>query len=279
MNSVTAQLTAYVWYRHGLSHPRLTSLLGRLAYLSLAPAQAAYRRQGRGPGFEEVFLWRHRLIDQLLSDCIERRSVTQALEIAAGFSGRGWRCKKRYGDRLRYVETDLPGLAARKLRALRRGGLLVPGHDVVALDALRENGELGLAAVAAKHLDPARGTVIITEGLLNYLPYGEVRGLWRRIAAVLRTFPNGTYISDLYIGDEGLQWLASRAFRWAITAMTMNRTYVHFQTPVAVSGDLTACGFDLAQVHDPARTLEPSGTPPPGGSLIRVFEAAVRSRS
>ncbi|MBV8218022.1 MAG: hypothetical protein JO325_06140 [Solirubrobacterales bacterium] len=37
---------------------------------------------------------------------------------------RGWRFAERYGDRIAYVEADLPEMARRKRRALERMGSL-----------------------------------------------------------------------------------------------------------------------------------------------------------
>jgi len=50
------------------------------------------------------------------------------IEVAAGLSPRGWRFRRRYGDRLTYVEADLPAMAARKRGALERMGSLGDRH-------------------------------------------------------------------------------------------------------------------------------------------------------
>ncbi len=59
-------------------------------------------------------------------------------------------------------------MVALKQRLLADGGLLTPGHSVVALDALADSGPQSLAALA-KTLDPKVGTAIVTEGLMNAL--------------------------------------------------------------------------------------------------------------
>ena len=278
MNSSTAHLTSYVWHRHGLSHPALTSRLGWLVYWTMAPVQAGYRYLGRGPTFEAVLLWRHALIDRLLSHAVEETGVTQIIELAAGWSGRGWRFKRKYGARITYLESDLAGVARRKRAVLEDAGILMAGHDVAVIDALSESGDQSLAAVASRRFDPTQRTAIVTEGLLNYIPRPVVEALWRRIALVLGRFPHGVYLSDLYVGDKGIEWIGSRAFRAALSALTMNRTYIDFPTSDAAAQALTACGFDTVQVHDPARLSElVSDSHLEGGALVRVLEGVASS--
>src|SRR5688572_15605351 len=119
--SPTAHYTGYVWFANGLSHPAFVSREGRLLYSVLRPANAASRAVG-GPTLEGMLLARHRVIDHLLEQEIAAGRITQVVEIAAGLSPRGWRFARRHGDRLRYVEADLPEMAARKRDILARVG-------------------------------------------------------------------------------------------------------------------------------------------------------------
>ncbi len=73
---------------------------------------------GRGT-LESYLLARHRAIDSLLTTAIEEHGIRQVIEVAAGLSPRGWRFAQRYGDRLTYIEADLPGMAERKRRGAR----------------------------------------------------------------------------------------------------------------------------------------------------------------
>lgn len=86
------------------------------------------------------------------------------IEVACGLSPRGWRFAKRYGDRLHYVEADLPEMAARKRAALERIGSLGDYHRVREVDALRDDDGPGSLAAIAAELDHRRGLAIITEG-------------------------------------------------------------------------------------------------------------------
>src|ERR671938_1527773 len=145
--SPTAHYTGHVWSRNGLSHPELATLEGRLMFDALAPAMVASRVLG-GPTLEGLLLARHRIIDELLARAIDAGRVSQVIEIACGMSPRGWRFTTRYGDRLTYVEADLPAMAARKRRALERMGSLSERHRVVDVDALVDEGPLSLAGLS-----------------------------------------------------------------------------------------------------------------------------------
>jgi len=129
--SPTAHYTSYVWVRNGLSPPALASATGRRLYRSLWPAMALYRRVLRRPDLEEMLLLRHRCIDERL----EAAGVQQVIEIAAGFSGRGWRFTQQHPE-WNYLEGDLAPQADEKRRILEGGGLFGPHHRVLPLDAL-----------------------------------------------------------------------------------------------------------------------------------------------
>ena len=207
--SPTAHYTGEVWRRAGLSHPWLGTREGRIMVDALHPLMVVSGALG-GPSLESYLLARHRAIDALLTDAVEGHGVSQVIEIAAGMSARGWRFANRYGDRLTYVEADLPAMAARKRRALERIGSLSDAHRVAEIDALRDDGPGSLAELAAE-LDPGAGLAVVTEGLLGYLATDAVLALWRRIAATLQTFPAGRYVSDLHLGS--VQTPAVRFFR------------------------------------------------------------------
>ncbi len=170
--SPTAHYTGYVWARNGLSHPEFETIEGRVLFETLRPAMTVNALLGRGT-LESYLLARHRAIDALLKAAIEEHGIRQVIEVAAGLSPRGWRFKQRYGAELTYIEADLPGMAERKRRALERVGSLGEQHRVRELDALSESGPNSLPAAAAE-LDPERGLVIITEGLLG-LPLHQRR--------------------------------------------------------------------------------------------------------
>jgi O-methyltransferase involved in polyketide biosynthesis len=244
--SPTAHYTGHVWGREGMSHPELATREGRLLFAALAPAMIASRAVG-GPTLQGLLLARHRIIDELLADAIDAGRVTQVVEIAAGMSPRGWRFAERYGDRLTYVEADLPAMAARKRRALERIGTPGPRHRVLEIDALRDDGPESLAEVAST-LDPARGLAIIAEGLLTYFSEDDVVGMWRRFAGVLARFSAGLHLADIYLGRPD-RALTDRAFQAVLAAFVRGPVSAHFDGERSAEEALRAAGFVDARVE------------------------------
>jgi O-methyltransferase involved in polyketide biosynthesis len=267
--SPTANYTGYVWARNGLSHPELATLEGRVLFESLRPWMIVSRALGGG-SLESYLLARHRGIDALLQRAIEERGVTQVVEVACGLSPRGWRFSQRHGDRVTYVEADLPEMAARKRRALERMGSLSEHHRVEDVDALLDAGPGSLASLA-EGLNRGEGLAVITEGLLGYLPLETVDDIWRRFAGVLGGFAHGRYISDLHIG--GMQSAQVRAFRVLLSAFVRGRVYLHFEDAGEAKAALMAAGFRSAEVHR-AASLAPEARGP-GAGLAHILEASI----
>jgi O-methyltransferase involved in polyketide biosynthesis len=267
--SPTAHYTAYVWARNGLSHPEFETLEGRVLFESLRPAMTVNALLGRGT-LESYLLARHQAIDGLLEQSIDELRISQVIEVAAGLSPRGWRFTHRYGDRLTYVEADLPGMTERKRQALERLGSLSDQHRVRELDALKKSGEGSLAAVAGE-LDPEKGLVIITEGLLGYLPTNAVRDIWTRLAATLSSFARGRYISDIHIGS--VQDATVRAFRVLLSIFVRGRVHLHFESPADVVAALGTAGFEHAHVQLAADIAGGESGQSYDGRLAHILEA------
>jgi O-methyltransferase involved in polyketide biosynthesis len=244
--SPTAHYTGHVWGRNGLSHPELRTREGRLLFDALAPAMAASRVLG-GPTLEGLLLARHRIIDELLAGAIDEGRVAQVIEVACGMSPRGWRFARRYGERVTYVEADLPAMAARKRAALERMGSLGEHHRVAEVDALRDDGPQSLAAVAST-LDRGRGLAILTEGLLTYFDEDAVLGMWRRFARELSAFGAGLYLSDLRLGGSGHAVL-ERAFVVVLSSFVRRRVHTHFDGEAEAVDALMEAGFAQARLH------------------------------
>lgn len=266
--SPTAHFTGYVWARNGLSHPELSSLEGRALYESLRGVMIFSRALG-GASLEPYLLARHLALDKLLDQAIEEGGITQVIEVACGLSPRGWRFSQRYGDRITYVEADLPEMAARKRRALERMGSLGAHHRVAEVDALRDDGPESIASLA-EQLRPDGGLAIITEGLLGYLPGDEVERLWRRFAVALSGFAHGRYLADLHVGDA--QTAQVRAFRLLLSAFVRGRVFLHWGNATQARDALRAAGFASASVHR-AATLAPEARGP-GAGLAHIIEAS-----
>ena len=245
--SPTAHYTGHVWRRNGLSHEELGTLEGRVLFDALQPAMRASRAVG-GPTLEGLLLSRHRIIDDALTGAIDDGRIGQVLEIAAGMSPRGWRFAERYGERLTYVEADLPDMAARKRRALERIGSLGEHHSVVEIDA---TSDASLSAVL-EPLDRRKGLAIVTEGLLTYFPDDDVLGMWRRFARELARFKGSLYLADIRIGgvDRGV---AERIFRVALSSFVQRQVHVHFDGEAEAIEALRAAGFSDARLHPAER--------------------------
>jgi O-methyltransferase involved in polyketide biosynthesis len=274
--SPTAHYTGYVWARNGLSDPELETVEGRVLFETLRLPMTVSAVLGRGT-LEAYLLSRHRGIDALLERAIDDGRVSQVVEVAAGLSPRGLRFTRRYGDRLTYVEADLPEMVTRKRAALERIGSLSERHRVQEVDALRDEGPGSLAELAAS-LDTGAGLAIVTEGLLGYLEKDDVRGIWRRFAQTLGRFKQGTYISDIHMGE--LQNVQVRAFRVLLSLFVRGRVHLHFGTEEEIVEALKDAGFSSATVRQAAAVLEESGAPAavkahdPGGRLAHILEAS-----
>jgi O-methyltransferase involved in polyketide biosynthesis len=268
--SPTAHYTADVWVRSGLSDPALSTPLGSLLHAALLPVNETYGRLSGRPNLDAMLVARHRALDALLQREIANGRVGQVVEIAAGLSGRGCRFARRFPD-VRYVETDLPPMAAYKRGVLDRAGLRGPHHDVQPLDALATDGPASLATVAAA-LAPSRGLAIVTEGLLSYLPRDAVLALWRRIATTLGRFPHGLYLSDLHLaGDVQGMWIAE-LFRVGLELFARGPVRYHFTTPDETVMAARGAGFRDARLHFPDEVVA-SDRPAPA-HVIRVLSAA-----
>jgi O-methyltransferase involved in polyketide biosynthesis len=266
--SPTAHYTGYVWTRNGLSTPALTTTEGRLLFDSLHPLMVISGALGR-PSLESYLLARHRAIDLVLERAIEGDQITQVLEVAAGLSPRGWRFAQRYGDRITYLEADLPAMAARKRDALKRAGSLGERHQVRDLDALKDDGPDSLVALAGD-LDHEAGLAIITEGLLGYVSPADLRALWRRLHRVLSGFSNGRYISDVHLAST--QTAEVRAFRVVLSAFVRGQVYVHFPDPAEAEAALVEAGFKAATVRAASEIIGEAGRR--GAQMAHILEAS-----
>ena len=243
--SPTAHYTGETWVRNGLSHPELATWQGRAFHRTLALPNAASRAVG-GPTLEGLLLARHRIIDSVLDEWV-RGGVSQVVEIACGMSPRGWRFSERYGDRLTYVEADLPAMAQRKREALARMGSLSDRHRVADLDALRDGGPESLESLV-EELDPAGGLVVVTEGLLTYLDDDTVDALWARLARALARFDQGAYLSDLRFArrDRGVP---ECAFDVILGAFVRGKVHAYRGDESTAEAALRAAGFKEARLH------------------------------
>jgi O-methyltransferase involved in polyketide biosynthesis len=267
--SPTAHYTGYTWYRAGLSEPALATTGGALLYGLLRPIDAVAARIGSA-STQGMLLSRHVAIDHLLTQAIERGEVGQVLEVAAGLSPRGRAFAARYEERgLVYVEGDLPGMAHRKATILRRAPKRPGRHHVIALDAFDPRE---MDALCKRHFDPARGTAIITEGLLMYFDAPRVAQLWRRFHAMLAKFEHGVYWSDLHLGDDLDALPGVRTFIRALSLFTRGTVHVQFRDETSALDALRDAGFSDVSLRDSQTIAGPLGVQAPP-RVVRVLEA------
>ncbi len=260
--SPTAHYTGYVWARNGLGPRALSTREGWLGFHALAPAMMLSGALG-GPALEGMLLARHRLIDHLLAEAIEAGRIGSVVELAAGMSPRGLAFTERF-PALTYVETDLPGMVARKRRALGPSA-----HRVEVLDVLERDGFNALAET----LDPAQGLAVVSEGLLNYLAPAAVTGLWRRIARAFEGFPAGLYLSDLHVRGENGGPLET-AFIAGLGLAVRGRVHLHFADAAAAEQAGRDAGFGSTVLHRPAAFAgRVADVERPGSGKVRVVEA------
>jgi O-methyltransferase involved in polyketide biosynthesis len=263
--SPTAHYTGFVWARNGLSHPALQTTEGRVLFELVRPSMIASAALGQGT-LESYLMARHTAIDAVLKREIESGAVTQVLEVACGLSPRGWRFTQKYGDRLTYVEADLPAMAARKRSALQRMGSLSDRHRVEDIDVLSEGG----VSTVTEDLDRSAGLAIITEGLLGYLPTDSVHEVWKKFSSVLSEFTAGRYIAELHL--RTIQTAQIRAFRLVLQAFVRGRVYLHFDSEQSAREALLSDGFRSVAIER-ATDLAPrvEGT---GSRLAHIIEAS-----
>lgn len=262
--SPTAEFTSMVWVRNGLSPEALGSARGRALYRAFRPVDRTWELLSGAGGLERYLLARHAALDAALARAVESREVEQVIEIAGGFSGRGLRFAARYG--IPYIEGDLPHVVDEKRARLRRAGPALPGHEVVALDALADDGPASLRALAGR-LAPARGTAVVVEGLLSYFDRPTNEAVFRRIGDALRRFPRGLALADVYVAAELRRSRAVRLFRLGLGAFVRGRTHTTADDDAGVVALLARAGLDATV------------TPPVAAGWARILEARPRPSS
>lgn len=265
--SPTAHYTGYVWFAHGHSHEAFATPTGRMMYHALRAPNVIAQRV-KLPTLEGMLLARHRLIDLRLTLAIETGAIGQVVEVAAGLSPRGWRFRNRYGNKIAYVEADLPGMLAHKRRVLAQLGGESEHHRTAEIDALIDDGPTSINAVLGT-LDPDVGTAIITEGLVNYFDRPTLLGMWKRFGAALRPFPSSLYLSDLILRDGNAGPLVT-GFSWLLSAFVRGKVHMHFNSVDDAEHALLDCGLP-GTLLDP-REFELPDLEPEGASRVRIIE-------
>lgn len=270
--SPTAHYTGYIWLRNGLSDPRLRTSQGLVLYNLLQPLMK-FSSITKGPVLEDFLMARHQLIDLRLEEAIDSGAVTQIIEIAAGLSPRGLRFAKKYGNKITYIEADLPSMAKQK-KQLIGDSLNSIHHQVVTINALADEGPDSLAELSKK-LSTEKGLAIITEGLVNYFDENNVRGMWKRFSHTLSKFSHGLYLSDIHLGKQNKGRVAT-IFSKILSIFVRGGIYMHFQNRDIAEKALIDSGFKTAKLHKPGDWAgKIKACAKPGANLVRVIEARI----
>ena len=144
----------------------------------------------------------------------------------------------------------------------------------MGINILEENTPDALAVVFKRELDPTRKTLVITEGLINYFDYATISGFWNNLAQVLKQFPAGAYVSDLY---PNFTWhpvtKVINAFVFGLAFATQSRVTLHFNNQQEIITSFKQLGFAHTQVHIPEAYYGSLAIPTQrGASLVRVIE-------
>ena len=270
--SFTGLYTGEVWRRNSLAPAFLGSGAGPWLYRGLLPVEWLSRSLG-GSNLRTILLQRHRIMDHLLERWIREEGVTQVLEIASGLSPRGYRFRKCFPG-LTYVETDMPGMAERKRRALEHEGALSDGHQVVPLNVFHREGPESMESVVEQCFRPGEPIVVITEGLTSYFTLEDMAPFWARIAALGSRHPGSRYLMETYLVPR--QGGFSRAIRLgaeALGRLSASDVTFHFADATEVEEQFRSAGFASVRVHDPADYRERLDMPSNrGDAVVRVVE-------
>ena len=146
------------------------------------------RLQRKGRGMAWAMVVRTAVFDELILRAIRERGIDTVLMLGAGLDTRPYRLA--LPAELAWHEVDLPGILARKQRLL--------GRQAPSCRVTREAVDLADVGARIALLDrvaaSARKALVVTEGLLVYLPPPRVDALARELAA---RSPFGCWITDM----------------------------------------------------------------------------------
>lgn len=272
--SPTAHYTGHIWQVSGLSTPALATTEGRIFYEALRLPNAMLAALG-GPTLPAMLVARHTAIDAVLGAAIDAGAIRRVLEIAAGYSPRGWRFTRRYGDRVDYIEADLPHMAERKRRFLERVAA-AERPRVVAIDALASDGPHSLREIA-RDFDRSDGLAIVTEGLTSYLDPVAACAMWRRFGALLNEFPRGLYVGDTRLARVAMDSVVTRFFLPLLGTFVRGDIHLHFATEEDARRTFTDCGFASFALHRPESMPGLDLGADPGVAQVQILDARTGS--
>jgi methyltransferase (TIGR00027 family) len=211
---------------------------------------------------------RTRLIDERVAAAAP--GAAQALILGAGFDTRAYRLAA-----LRAVtvfEVDHPATQAAKRRILQRSGGPVPAN-VCFVPVEFGTGDPA-TELAGRGFVPGKPTLVLWEGVTNYLAPAAVDATFRFLACVIAP---GSPVLFTYVDRAMLD--GSAAFEGAATTLRAVRRvgepFTFGLDPREVAGYLAGRGFDLESdtvVRDAAERFYPAGAVPSAPAYYHVVE-------
>ncbi len=265
----TAYFTAQAWVAAGFENAELFSTpQGRLMYGAAERIVPLLRRARPEMRHQIDYLWvRHSVYETRL----EELKPGTVVEIGAGLSPRGLTFARRNPDLL-YIEGDLPHMVEAKRRALS-GTRLPPNYLLAPVDLL----EPGFAAMLPAKPVPGRPLAVITEGVTDYLDFGQKRLAFENIARLIGKHGSGRYLFEVHARElfgnvSGVARFLTGALGLVVGTRFDDRL---FESVRAAQEFVRNCGFDSAGVMDLAHLNRSPVKPPLGHCPYRLIEAGI----
>lgn len=251
--SFTAHYTGEMWQKMGISHPALSTRLGRRLHWLLAPIEWLAQRLA-GVSIGETLKMRQALLDQEVVSWINKHPTTYVVELAAGLSARGWRLLNQF-DQISYLEVDLPDMSA--LKQLRAANL--PGRVPEFFAADIFTSEL---AVKIDSLDRSRPVLFVTEGLINYFTLDQTAKLAQLLNNTAQQHSSSTWLTEIYPCNNK-PWV-NQLTQWSFTilrVLTKSAFETHFTKPaeaVSFFEESADCHVQVIQPSQPEPDAKPN---------------------
>jgi O-methyltransferase involved in polyketide biosynthesis len=266
---IPAYFTSHAWVEARFDYAdRFDTRQGRLMFKALKPLFHLLGFLGPAVRFHNEYLFvRHYAFEerlrQLLPSCI--------VEIGAGLSPRGIAFAVADVD-LRYIEVDLPDMAAAKRRAL--GNFETPpNYFLGSADILAQ----GFIESLPEMPRPGDHVVVVTEGVTDYFKMGEKRRAFRNICSLLRAQGGGHYLLDVYAREHFPNLPILTQTFVSTLGHLVGRSFDDqlFERVDDALQFLTDCGFDAATQLDLAELNTSAYQPPVEECTFRIVEAVV----
>ena len=247
-------------------------LLARLARVRPVGLRLSRYIDRRWPGPRPSAVARTRLIDDLVLEALGR-GARQVLLLGAGYDSRAYRLPGI--SRVPVFEADHPATQAVKRRLVR--GAVRPERrrhvHYVPVDLLTEDLGAALTAAGFGALEP---TVVVWEGVTNYLTGPAVDATLRRLASLTAT---GSTLVFTYVDRRVLEGEVD-AGSWAEAVRRQGEPWTFGIDPAALAGYLGERGMRLAldmSTRDAAeRYLQPLGRAEDAAPFYRVASAEIQ---